>query len=68
MPTLMRGYMYAVGHQEPRHARHVLRAWTASDIACARCEGCAVRCALGFDVQARALAVARVLQPEAILA
>jgi len=61
VPTLMRGYMYAVGHQEPRHARHVLRAWAPSDIACTRCDQCRVRCALGFDVRARALDVARLL-------
>jgi len=67
VPTLMRGYMYAVGHGQPRHARHVLRAWTPADIPCTHCGECRVRCALGFDVQARALAVARVLHPEGAL-
>ena len=34
VPLLMRGYMYAVGHGRPQHARHVLRAWTPADIPC----------------------------------
>ena len=67
VPTLMRGYMYAVGHGQPQHARHVLRAWTPAGIPCTRCEACAVRCVQGLDVQARALAVARGLHPEGAL-
>jgi hypothetical protein len=57
----MRGYMYAVGHGRPEHARRVLRAWAPSDIACTRCSDCRVRCALGFDVRTRAREVARML-------
>jgi len=62
VPTLMRGYMYAVGHRQPRHARHVLRAWAPSDIPCTHCGECRVRCALGFDVRARAREVARLME------
>ena len=61
VPSLMRGYMYAVGHGRPQHARHLLRAWAPSDIPCLDCDSCSVRCALGFDVRKRALAVARVV-------
>ena len=61
VPALMRAYMYAAGHQQPRHARHVLRAWAPSDIHCTRCGECRVRCALGFDVRARARDLARLL-------
>jgi len=61
VPDLMRGYMYAVGHGRPQHARHVLRAWAPSDIHCTRCDDCRVRCALGFDVRARARDLARLL-------
>ena len=61
VPSLMRGYMYAVGHGRPQHARHLLRAWAPSDISCTRCGDCRVQCALGFDVRARALAVAALL-------
>jgi hypothetical protein len=53
--------MYAAGHGRPAHALHVLRGCTASDIPCSRCDACVVRCALGFDVRARALDVARLL-------
>jgi len=62
VPSLMRGYMYAVGHGRPRHARHVLRAWAPSDIPCTTCTDCPVRCALGFDVRARARDLARLLE------
>jgi uncharacterized protein len=61
VPSLMRGYMYAVGHGRPQHARHVLRLRTPSDIRCAACADCPVRCALGFDVRARARDLARLL-------
>jgi len=67
VPTLMRGYMYAVGHGQPQHARHVLRAWTPSDIACTRCEDCRVQCALGVDVRTRARDLARLLEPACVL-
>jgi hypothetical protein len=61
VPALMRAYMYGVGHERPQHARHVLRGWTPADIPCTGCASCGVRCALGFDVRDRALAVAGVL-------
>jgi hypothetical protein len=67
VPTLMRGYMYAVGHQEPRHASHVLSAWRASDIACTHCDRCRVQCAFGFDVRTRARDLARLLEPACVL-
>jgi len=63
LPTLMRGYMYAFGHGQPEHARAVLRPLTAAEVACETCDQCEVRCALGFDVQARARRVARLLPP-----
>jgi hypothetical protein len=62
VPTLMRAHMYVAGHGQPRHARHVLRGWAPDDIPCPDCEACSVRCALGFDVRERALAVARLLR------
>ena len=61
VPDLMRGYMYAVGHGRPGHARHVLRRRTPSDMRCTACADCPVRCALGFDVRARARDLARFL-------
>jgi hypothetical protein len=62
VPTLMRAYMYAAGHGRPGHAGHVLRAWAPSDIHCTTCAECPVRCALGFDVRARAIEMARLLE------
>jgi len=59
VPALMRAHMYAVGHGRPAHARHVLQGWSSGDVPCTRCEACAVRCALGFDVRERATTVAR---------
>ena len=61
VPSLMRGYLYAVGHGRPQHARHVLGAWAPSDMSCTRCGDCRVHCALGFDVRARARDLARLL-------
>jgi hypothetical protein len=61
VPSLMRGYMYAVGHGRPGHARHVLKAWAPSGVDCTRCDDCRVRCALGFDVRARARDLARLM-------
>ena len=61
IPTLMRGYMYAFGHRQPKKARDTLRSWTSADVPCASCRGCEVRCALGFDVKTRALDIARIL-------
>jgi len=61
VPELMRAYMYAVGHGRPLHARQVLRACSSDEIPCARCGSCPVRCALGFDVRARARDLARLM-------
>ncbi len=59
VPTLMRAHMYAVGYQQPDRARDLLQGSTSADIACVRCNRCEVRCALGFDVRARAWEMAR---------
>ena len=57
VPTLMRAHMYAAGHGQPAKARAVLGPRRSADIACLHCDRCDVRCALGFDVQARALSL-----------
>jgi hypothetical protein len=61
IPPLMRGYMYAFGHRQPGKAREALRSWTPADVSCKHCVRCEVECALGFDVRARALDIARIL-------
>jgi predicted aldo/keto reductase-like oxidoreductase len=68
IPTLMRSHMYAFGHRHPAKAKHTLRSWSPSDIACRSCTECGVRCARGFDVKLRVLEIARVLEiPEDLL-
>ncbi|NIO29822.1 MAG: twin-arginine translocation signal domain-containing protein [Candidatus Latescibacteria bacterium] len=68
IPTLMRSYMYAFGHQQPKKARDTLRSWTSTEIACTTCGKCDVDCSLGFDVRSRALDIARILEvPEEFL-
>jgi predicted aldo/keto reductase-like oxidoreductase len=61
IPALMRGYMYAAGHQRPAKARETLAGWTAADIACVGCARCDVRCLLGHDIRFRAQEMARLL-------
>jgi predicted aldo/keto reductase-like oxidoreductase len=61
IPTLMRAHMYAVGHDRPDKAAAVLRGFSADDIGCAHCSTCMVRCALGLDIQPRALEMRRLL-------
>jgi predicted aldo/keto reductase-like oxidoreductase len=61
IPTLMRGYMYAFGHEAPKTARQKLSAWTPEDVACRDCAVCPVRCVQGFDVRSRALDMAQLL-------
>jgi predicted aldo/keto reductase-like oxidoreductase len=62
VPTLMRSYMYAFGHRQPRKARDTLRSWTPTDVSCRSCGECKVECSLGFDVKSRALDIARILE------
>lgn len=64
IPTLMRSYMYAVGYGQPGQAVRTVRAQTSADIACTRCDRCRVRCALGFDVRAGALHIARLVDSD----
>lgn len=61
IPTLMRSYMYAFGHRKPFKARETLTSWSPADVPCRSCDPCRVHCALGFDVKARALDIARIL-------
>jgi len=68
IPTLMRSYMYAFGHRQPKKARDTLRSWTSTELACKNCDKCAVECSLGFDVKRRALDITRILKiPEEFL-
>ena len=61
VPTLMRAYMYAVGHARPDKARMTLRDFSPGDICCVDCHHCTVQCALGMDIQPRALEMVQLL-------
>jgi predicted aldo/keto reductase-like oxidoreductase len=68
IPTLMRSYMYAFAHGQPRKAKEALRDWSPQNVTCTDCRTCDVQCAQGFDVRARALELAPLLEvPEAFL-
>ncbi len=58
----MRAYMYSFGHNKPHKALEALRGWSSAGLACRDCAVCTVRCAVGFDVRARALELAAVLE------
>jgi predicted aldo/keto reductase-like oxidoreductase len=62
IPTLMRSYMYAFGHDKPHKASETLRGWDPIGLACRDCSSCTVRCAQGFDVRSRALELADLLE------
>lgn len=63
--TLMRGSMYAFGHEQPGKARETLVGWTHDDVACLDCARCEVSCSLGIDVRSRSLEMARFLEAPA---
>jgi predicted aldo/keto reductase-like oxidoreductase len=58
---LMRSYMYSYGYESPALAREEICSlgMDAGPLPCLDCATCTVRCARGFDVQARALDVVR---------
>ncbi len=53
VPTLMRSYMYAYGYRDLGWARAALDQADLGAVKCGDCDGCRVRCAMGFDIQAR---------------
>jgi predicted aldo/keto reductase-like oxidoreductase len=62
IPTIMRANMYAFSYHESTKAKDTLRHWKPSKVACESCEKCEVDCALGLDVKAGVLDVARLLE------
>lgn len=68
IPTLMRSYMYAFAHEQPKKAKETLRNWSPADVACVNCRACSVQCSLGFDIRSRALEITPLLRvPESFL-
>jgi predicted aldo/keto reductase-like oxidoreductase len=59
IPTVMRGYMYAYGYEQPAKARRTLDDIDLSSIPCSGCPACKVDCPSGFDVKAKILDIAR---------
>ena len=59
IPTLMRSYMYAHGYKNPAKAKEALEHLDLARLPCSGCATCHVRCAMGFDVRARAIDVFR---------
>lgn len=60
LPDLMRAHMYARGYRNLEAARELVASLDLPADPCADCAACAVRCAQGFDVRARARDVVRV--------
>jgi predicted aldo/keto reductase-like oxidoreductase len=60
-PTLMRASMYAFGHHQPKKAVQTMIARKASPFSCETCRHCAIRCSLGLDIKASAMALTRLL-------
>lgn len=57
IPTLMRSFMYKHGYKNPTKAKETIEHFSSSEIVCADCPSCSVRCQMGFDVRERVLDV-----------
>lgn len=69
IPMLMRSYMYAYGYKRPARAKETLERIDIAELPCADCSVCRVRCAVGFDVRAKAMDIFRLKAvPEGFLA
>jgi predicted aldo/keto reductase-like oxidoreductase len=55
IPTLMRGYMYAYGYNNPAHAKYTLRSVSFESVPCSACATCNVSCKMGFDIRKKIL-------------
>lgn len=60
IPSLMRSYMYAYGYRNLGAAYDLTASLDVGRNPCADCVSCSVKCALGFDVRARATDIARI--------
>jgi predicted aldo/keto reductase-like oxidoreductase len=55
IPTAMRGYMYAFGYNNKKHAEETLRLAGISATECRDCLQCAVQCRMRFDIKNKML-------------
>jgi predicted aldo/keto reductase-like oxidoreductase len=59
IPTLMRSYMYVYGYKSPARAQEALKHMDITELPCAGCLHCRVRCTVGFDIRAKAMDIFR---------
>ncbi len=59
IPTIMRSYLYAFGHNNLAHAQHTLSSSGLSSVPCNTCNNCTVKCQMGFDIRTKILDIAR---------
>jgi hypothetical protein len=52
--------MYAYGYRDLRHAKETFGYANIPANPCGSCESCGVNCAMGFDIRARLLDIARI--------
>ncbi len=68
IPTFMRAYMYAYGHEQLLKARRNLNDVEMPTIPCDECSVCRVKCPSGFDVKNKVMDIARLRKvPEEFL-
>ena len=60
IPSYMRAFMYAYGYGNPGKAKRTISEVASGEPSCHLCTSCSVTCAMGFDVKARIMDVARV--------
>lgn len=61
IPTIMRSYMYAYGHQNLAHAQNTLCSSGLGSVPCNSCNICNVKCQVGFDIKAKILDISRLV-------
>jgi len=60
IPTLMRSYMYAYGYRNLAAAKETFELAGMTEVPCAECGTCLVKCTMGFDVKKRIGDIARI--------
>ena len=60
IPTLMRSYMYAYSYRNLAAAKETFELAGMTEVPCAECGTCLVKCTMGFDVKKRIGDIARI--------
>lgn len=61
IPTLMRSYMYAYGHQNLPHAQSTLTSIGLTKNPCLECATCNIQCSMGFDIRKKIRDISRII-------